>query len=123
MANMCLRKKSRFKLLIKGFFLILFVYYMGNISLFTHSHIVDGVTIKHSHPYPVKDGPNQHQHTKGQIQLIQALSAFFVAGSIILLFSFVCLPKHFILNNNWENIVIVRPDWNHYLFSRPPPIL
>ncbi len=120
---MCLRIKNRFKLVIKGFFLILFVYYIGNISLFTHSHVVDGVTIKHSHPYPIKDGAQNHHHTKGQFHLIQALSAFFVTTSILLLFSLVGLYNLSIPLKNWVDVVLVRPGWNHYLFSRPPPAL
>ena len=32
--------------------LLLFVWYIGGISLFPHTHIVDGASIVHSHPNP-----------------------------------------------------------------------
>ena len=44
---------------------------MGCISLFTHTHVVNGVTIVHSHPY--KSGA-EHEHTTAEFQLIHILS-------------------------------------------------
>lgn len=59
------------------FFPIFFLIYFGNITLFTHSHIMNGVTIVHSHPFK-KDNADQpaHQHTPAQFQLIHQLSSF-----------------------------------------------
>ncbi len=49
---------------------LLFVAYMAGITLFTHSHVVNGVTIVHSHPFS-KDA--QHQHTTSEYQLLDIL--------------------------------------------------
>ena len=35
---------------MKWFLPVLFISYMAGITLFTHSHVVNGVTIVHSHP-------------------------------------------------------------------------
>ncbi len=35
----------------KVFLPVLFISYMAGITLFTHSHVVNGVTIVHSHPF------------------------------------------------------------------------
>lgn len=51
---------------------VLFISYIGCISLFTHSHVVNGVTIVHSHPY--KPG-TEHGHTTAEFQLIHMLSS------------------------------------------------
>jgi hypothetical protein len=45
---------------MKWFLPVLFISYMAGITLFTHSHVVNGVTIVHSHPF--KKG-GEHSHT------------------------------------------------------------
>ena len=54
---------------MKWFLPVLFISYMAGITLFTHSHVVNWVTIVHSHPF--KKGSNRecwyqtavgHQH-------------------------------------------------------------
>lgn len=57
--------------ILKWFLPVLFVSYMGGITLFTHSHVVNGVTIVHSHPF--KKG-SEHGHTTTEVQLIHLLS-------------------------------------------------
>lgn len=34
---------------------LLFLWYIGGISLFPHTHIIDGVAVVHSHPFPDAD--------------------------------------------------------------------
>lgn len=64
---------------------VLFIMYASCITFFTHTHIVNGVTIVHSHPYTTDDSGNpNHEHSGAEIQLIHSLSTFFVAGAIIL---------------------------------------
>ncbi|MGN0189762.1 MAG: hypothetical protein ACI395_09630 [Candidatus Cryptobacteroides sp.] len=54
---------------------LLFVWYIGGISLFPHTHIVDGVSIVHSHPNP------DARHQGGEDYLtIQMLSQFQSCG-------------------------------------------
>ena len=63
----------------------LFIMYASCITFFTHIHIVDGVTIVHSHPYTTDDsGKPNHEHSGAEIQLIHNLSTFFVSGVIVL---------------------------------------
>lgn len=50
---------------------MLFIAYMGGISFFTHSHIVNGVTIVHSHPFKTDSG---HEHTTAEFELMAHLN-------------------------------------------------
>ena len=65
--------------------LILFCGYFGSITFFPHTHIVDGVTIAHSHPYKSQPGddPINHNHSKNRFLLIQFISHFIASISII----------------------------------------
>lgn len=66
--------------------LILFLGYYGSITFFTHVHIIDGVTIVHSHPYHSLNGNNQpiNKHTNKELQVIQFLSDFFTTKAPVL---------------------------------------
>lgn len=50
---------------------LIFVSYLCGIALFTHSHVVNGVIIVHSHPF--KDA---HSHTPKQFETIMYLSSY-----------------------------------------------
>ena len=63
---------------MKWFLPVLFISYMAGITLFTHSHVVNGVTIVHSHPF--KKG-SEHSHTTVEFQLIHLLSHVLVTDS------------------------------------------
>ena len=56
------------------------------VSLFVHSHVVNGVTIVHSHPFN-KDV--EHTHSTAEFQLIHHLSHVVITTGI--LFSFLLL--------------------------------
>lgn len=59
---------------IMRFFLpVLFLTYLVAVTSFTHTHMVNGVTIVHSHPY---DKHAKHHHTAVEFQLIRLLSIF-----------------------------------------------
>ncbi len=75
---------KKFSLNILKFSLpLLFIAYVACISLFTHSHVVNGVTIVHSHPF---DKDSQHSHTASQFQLIYLLTHLQLAdGAVTLL--------------------------------------
>lgn len=64
--------------IFRYFLLILFLGYYGSITLFNHAHIVNGVTIVHSHPYKhgASDKSANHNHTSKQLVLINSLSDF-----------------------------------------------
>lgn len=53
----------------------LFIAYLGCIIAFTHVHIVNGVTIVHSHPFhKTDDGRPDHEHGYAEFQLLHQLS-------------------------------------------------
>ena len=65
--------------------LINFLGYYGSIAFFSHVHVVDGVTIVHSHPYkPVnKNNLPDNPHSNKELKVIQFLSDFFTTGAIV----------------------------------------
>jgi hypothetical protein len=52
--------------------LVLFCCYLSGISLFSHVHIVNGVSIVHSH----LGGGSEHNHSESQFAVIDILSHF-----------------------------------------------
>ena len=76
--------------IMKWFLHVLFISYMAGITLFTHSHVVNGVTIVHSHPF--KKGV-EHSHTTVEFQLIHFLNHFQTtdAGILPVFASFIAL--------------------------------
>ena len=60
---------------MKFFLPLLFLTYWGGVTLFTHSHVVNGVIIVHSHPS--KAG---HLHTEGQAETIFFLDHYVAPG-------------------------------------------
>lgn len=67
---------------MKYFLPVLFISYMVGITLFAHSHVVNGVTIVHSHPF--KKG-SEHSHTTVEFQLLHSLNHILVTDSGITL--------------------------------------
>lgn len=67
----------------------MFIAYIGSITFFTHSHIVNGVTIVHSHPFK---GDADHEHTTAEFELIQLLSSIYITGAVILSLLLALLP-------------------------------
>lgn len=62
-----------------GFLLLLFLGYIGSITLFYHTHYVNGYRITHSHPY--KDAPDsgRHSHSSADFSHIDSLSSVVMA--------------------------------------------
>ena len=79
--------KRIYKKITGYFLLILFLGYIGSITFFSHTHIVDGVTIVHSHPYKSHSGdvPVNHNHSKDGFIIIQFISHFIASAPIILI--------------------------------------
>lgn len=69
-----MRKSS----VLKVFFILLFAGYFCASNLFSHTHIVNGDKIVHSHPYS-----NGHTHNTSDYQLIQDLTHFPFMGNSI----------------------------------------
>lgn len=73
--------------ILRIIFLVIFSLYTCSITFFTHTHIINGVTIVHSHFYTTDDeGKPIHKHTGAEIQLINNLSTYFSLGLIAFFF-------------------------------------
>lgn len=70
---------------MKYFLPLLFLTYWGGVTLFTHSHVVNGVIIVHSHPF--KTG---HQHTESQAETIFFLDHYVASSVPVLLAAVPC---------------------------------
>lgn len=109
---------------LKVILLMIFSLYTCSISFFTHTHIVGGVTIVHSHFYGVDaEGNPTHEHTGAEIQLIQNLSTYFALATVVLAILVGLMP-------NRSAILFVNPDcFFRQLHSqtrfrlRAPPVL
>lgn len=78
--------------ILKWFLPLLFIAYLGGITLFTHSHVVNGVIIVHSHPFK-----GEHSHTEAQVETIFFLSSFVASSLPAILFAasaFLILLRH-----------------------------
>ena len=61
---------------------VLFISYLGCLIAFTHVHIVNGVTIVHSHPYQKNDdGTPKEEHNYAEFQLLHQLSTIQISGA------------------------------------------
>ncbi|HEY3391028.1 MAG TPA: hypothetical protein VGK38_15725 [Prolixibacteraceae bacterium] len=71
--------------------LFLFLGYYGSITFFTHSHIINGVTIVHSHPFNSDRGgsPSNSQHSDKELLVIQLLSELITVVFAITFASFI----------------------------------
>lgn len=57
--------------------LIIFLFFFGSSTFFSHTHIIDGVTIVHSHPFKHNgNGQPLHTHTSNAYLLIDLLVHF-----------------------------------------------
>jgi hypothetical protein len=69
---------KRWTLLIsKYFFLIVFLGFYGSVTFFKHIHVVDGITIVHSHPF--SSGKTNHTHSSKGYLTLQFLDDFSAA--------------------------------------------
>ena len=62
------------KRVLSGWLLILFLGYFAGVTLFPHTHVVDGVRITHSHPFSQAPDTGKHTHTTAEFHLIAQLS-------------------------------------------------
>lgn len=82
--------KARLQTYLRWILPVIFILYLGEIVSFTHVHIVNGVTIVHSHPFQDQDG--QHKHSLQELQLFHSLSTIIVedgAVAVLSLFDFI----------------------------------
>lgn len=68
---------------------LIFIGYMGVVSFYAHVHIVDGVSIVHSHPFD-QDGQGfpSHSHSRAGFQLFHSLSSYSLTADVVPAFCF-----------------------------------
>ncbi|MDR0368825.1 MAG: hypothetical protein LBH82_06780 [Bacteroidales bacterium] len=105
-----MRKRGVLKVLL----FLLFVGYFCAANLFSHTHIVNGQKVAHSHPY--REG---HTHNANEYQLIQDLTHFsFLHHSIDILFQVVEIELQ--KSNCYYRKDYISPKTQDYS-SRGPP--
>ena len=72
--------KRLFLNIMRYFLPILFVSYLASLTFFAHVHVVNGVTIVHSHPF--KKGA-AHQHSTVELIHIHLLSHLMADGAAV----------------------------------------
>ncbi len=72
--------RNNLKNIIRFILPCIFISYMVGISFFMHTHIVNGVTIVHSHPY---DSDIAHDHNTSEVELIHSLNSATFTDNII----------------------------------------
>jgi hypothetical protein len=80
----------------KYFFLVLFLGFLATITFFSHTHIIDGRAIVHSHPYKSSSSgtPLHHHYADGFLlfHFLAGFAAIILSGLILTPFFF----PHFI---------------------------
>lgn len=115
---------DRFRKYISIALPVLFIAYLGCLIAFTHVHIVNGVTIVHSHPYHKNDdGTPKEEHSFAEFQLLYQLSTIQINSAAFTQILIVALITGFCFITN-------RPVYPDYLRSvcrkvslRAPPFV
>lgn len=101
--------------------LLVFLFYMGNIFLFTHIHNIDGIIVSHSHFYSgTTDTPN-HNHSEQQINVIHILSSF---NSDALCVDNALAAYTYLIDTIYQRVVCRISDASRIFLSlRAPPVM
>lgn len=120
--RMKFRQNKDIQSIVKVIFLTLFICYAGSITFFFHSHIINGVTIVHSHPYKADEkGKPLHTHTGSEIQLIQFLSSWHSVGKITFTFTFKVFQSYYIIKIASKTESVIKGFTNYFYLLRAPP--
>ena len=107
--------KARLQTYLRWILPVIFILYLGEIVSFTHVHIVNGVTIVHSHPSQDQDG--QHKHSLQELQLFHSLSTIVVEdGAVAVLSLFDFIPS-FLQENRNAGFRLLEKDLFYFLSS------
>ena len=107
---------------LKWLFPLLFTLYVSNITLFTHSHIINNVRYVHSHPFKIGDSPS-HQHTTNELELLDRLFNSSFTSNILpdINLTSDISGKRFLYTDLYQQIHFIDPASSLQL--RAPPIL
>ncbi|NCC10183.1 MAG: hypothetical protein EOM31_06695 [Bacteroidia bacterium] len=75
---------QQFKNVLKYFLPVLFVTYLASTTFFNHVHMIDGVTVVHSHPF---NKHLKHTHSKVEFLSIYLLSHLITEGDAVTLWT------------------------------------
>ena len=115
------QKKYHIRQIISTFLLVLFVTYYVDISFFEHTHIINGVTIVHSHFHnSAHEKTPTGGHTTTEITLIAISSLFqsfenFLTKFDTSLFLVLCGIFFVSIHNYYTK------GFHHFFFLRAPP--
>lgn len=94
----------------------LFLSYYGSVTLFPHTHLVDGGVITHSHPYAPS---SSHTHTQATLQLIAHLGWLIFVVTALAPFLWVVESLHRYFYGQPERFCSVN---SRYSRLRAPPL-
>ncbi|HKK41014.1 MAG TPA: hypothetical protein VJ963_01305 [Bacteroidales bacterium] len=105
------------------FFLILFLGHFISFTFFPHTHIVDGVTIVHSHPFRSHSGdtPVHHQHSQTGYVVIHFLSHIIAITSAIIAGVFIASKAGRYLTIPKDENIYISFFWCCSCLLRAPP--
>lgn len=72
---------SRLKRVLAGWLFVLFVGYVGCMTLFYHTHVINGHPTSHSHPSRHSPDTGGHTHTSSEFVLIAHLSVILMLAA------------------------------------------
>ena len=94
----------------------LFVSYYASSAFFIHTHVIDGKTVTHSHPY-LPSG--HHTHSNAAFYLIQYLNQIVLVGGLLTVFMAALSFIRIILNSTAPHYLNRR--FIRFSFLRGPP--
>ena len=110
---------SKINICIRYFLLILFLQYTAGISLFTHYHVVNGISIAHSHPY---NKTVKHTHTAVEFELIQMLNHFVSTDYILPVFTLVFIAAFTVIVSQKRILRTFTKPYHGLVGLRAPPV-
>lgn len=111
-----LTMRQRYINSISAFMLTLFVSYWLGITMFGHTHNIDGATIVHSHPWA-----NAHKHSENTILTLNAITSFVSDDVSPILYSIKCLYTNVVtIIYTYDICTIIEPHHGLKLFRAPP---
>ena len=98
------------------FLLTIFSVYYTMVVMYTHFHIINGVTVIHAHPYS-----GEHTHSQGQLLVLDLFSHFYSdeAGDTIC-FTIPIRPLLYTLVDQYES-PFVQTEYSEGIYRRGPP--
>lgn len=98
------------------FMLLIFSVYYTTVVLYTHFHIINGVTVVHAHPFH-----GEHSHSQGQLLVLNFFSHFYSdeVGDTVC-FTIPARPLLYTLEDNYESPYTLS-DYSEGIYRRGPP--